>query len=417
MRSGMLKNFTISHSEIAKIFIFILAITLLSKANGQSPVFRNYTTVQGLPSSESYCSLQDSKGYLWFSTDRGIAKYDGYSFQVFTTSEGLPDNTIFRLFEDKQSRIWFVGYSSKTGYIENNKVHLYKYNAFLHSLFPDQIITNLFVDKQNGLWINYNLGITLKILHITSDGIVDSSFINAAGIRTVYVSESGECMVSGARSAAYVQFISIESGKKLLSLHSKNNSVHETNWIRRKRGETLIYLDNNVFLLRNGACTKVIEPNFDGLYCLVDSFDNVWITYRDHGVEVYSPKDNYKTGKEFLKNYSINSITQDAEGGMWFTSLEKGIFYFSPSKPYAYMEEDGVPRKKINRIEFVDSNAILILASQDVLIKRYKHKKFELSKKGRDRKLIDIQYKPPDKIYYTGPMKNLVPLTDEALFL
>ena len=56
----------------------------------------------GLPSNHVYHTIQDSKGFMWFATNRGIAKFDGVKFKVFTTKDGLPNNDIWRLTADDE---------------------------------------------------------------------------------------------------------------------------------------------------------------------------------------------------------------------------------------------------------------------------------------------------------------------------
>ena len=83
-----------------------------------SPSFRNYTTEDGLPSSEVYVVLQDRKGNMWFGTDRGVARFNGYEFRSFSFKDGLTDNTVFKLFEDEKGRLWILTYSGKIFYLE-----------------------------------------------------------------------------------------------------------------------------------------------------------------------------------------------------------------------------------------------------------------------------------------------------------
>ena len=52
----------------------------------------NYNVENGLPSSEVYGVVQDSEGYMWFTTDRGVSKFNGYDFINYTTKDGLIDN-------------------------------------------------------------------------------------------------------------------------------------------------------------------------------------------------------------------------------------------------------------------------------------------------------------------------------------
>lgn len=37
-----------------------------------TPVFRNYTPDDGLPSNETFAIKQDRQGYMWFSTNNGV---------------------------------------------------------------------------------------------------------------------------------------------------------------------------------------------------------------------------------------------------------------------------------------------------------------------------------------------------------
>src|SRR5687767_8705183 len=81
--------------------------------------YYQYTTDHGLPSSETYDIMQDSRGFIWISTDRGVSRFDGYSFTNYTTSEGLVDNVVFNMCEDDFGRIWFLSLSGNLCYFQN----------------------------------------------------------------------------------------------------------------------------------------------------------------------------------------------------------------------------------------------------------------------------------------------------------
>jgi hypothetical protein len=104
------------------LFIFLL-ISSLSFA--QYPFLRSYTVDNGLPSSNVYRAYQDSKGFLWFCTDKGLARFDGYHFESFTTKNGLPNNDVWQCAEDNQKRIWFLTYSSVFFYFDTNDNKFY----------------------------------------------------------------------------------------------------------------------------------------------------------------------------------------------------------------------------------------------------------------------------------------------------
>lgn len=55
------------------LFIYFLYLLTTQNAFAQTPHFRNYAVDDGLPSSHVYREFQDSKGFMWFCTDKGIA--------------------------------------------------------------------------------------------------------------------------------------------------------------------------------------------------------------------------------------------------------------------------------------------------------------------------------------------------------
>jgi ligand-binding sensor domain-containing protein len=147
------------------ILWLLLACTL---ANGQER-FQFFTTDNGLPYNAPLAVLQGSDGYLWFTTRKGLVRFDGVRFQVFdegntpaiqgsnfaafslfedhhgaiwagswnggalryykgafrsfTTRDGLPNNRVVRIDEDEQGTIWLFG-DSWLSRIRDGKVEL-----------------------------------------------------------------------------------------------------------------------------------------------------------------------------------------------------------------------------------------------------------------------------------------------------
>ncbi len=86
----------------------------------------HYTVDDGLPTNSLYGVIQDSKGYLWVFTERGISKFDGYEFQNFTVKDSLPTNDIWHMEEDEHGRIWCYGFSDKLVYIKDDRIRQVK---------------------------------------------------------------------------------------------------------------------------------------------------------------------------------------------------------------------------------------------------------------------------------------------------
>mgnify|MGYP003379923768 FL=1 len=130
------------------LLAFCLQIAFLAQLRAQDaiPLFKHFTTEEGLPSSEVYSSLQDKNGNMWFGTDRGVVRYDGYGFKTFTTQDGLTDNTVFFLCLDARGRLWMYTFSGRIFYLEGEKILPFKYNELLLNNSINKLPNGFYVD-------------------------------------------------------------------------------------------------------------------------------------------------------------------------------------------------------------------------------------------------------------------------------
>ena len=117
--------------QLIRIFSLIIFLFASIRSSAQSYPMHNYTVADGLPSNTVYCVYKDSKGLLWFGTDKGIARYNGIKFEKFSTADGLPDNEIFCFSEDKYNRLWMGTFNGSLCYYKDGIIHTGDNTPFL----------------------------------------------------------------------------------------------------------------------------------------------------------------------------------------------------------------------------------------------------------------------------------------------
>src|SRR5262245_27448985 len=65
-----------------------------------------YGIEDGLPSAYVQYILQDSRGFLWFATRDGLARFDGDRFATYSVEHGIPDPTVNYIIESRSGQLW-----------------------------------------------------------------------------------------------------------------------------------------------------------------------------------------------------------------------------------------------------------------------------------------------------------------------
>ncbi len=108
------------------IFIFILFTN--KNIPAQEYFYRAYTVYDGLPSQEIYDIAQDSLGYMWFATRRGVVVYNGFALHRLDTLASLAPIQLTRLCFDPQGHPWLTGYSPLTILLHSNGKTWHRYD-------------------------------------------------------------------------------------------------------------------------------------------------------------------------------------------------------------------------------------------------------------------------------------------------
>lgn len=143
-----------------KIFAFLFILLFTNLGFCQNPFYVSIDKTSGLPSNSVYDILQDSKGFMWFATGKGICRYDGSTFKTFSSDEQTSKSGSC-LVEDGFGRIWYSNFDGYLYYVEKNVLKSLKQPTSL-GYFRFGIIKNELFLLQPNMVLVYDLR-TLKV--------------------------------------------------------------------------------------------------------------------------------------------------------------------------------------------------------------------------------------------------------------
>ena len=139
----------------AVLFFLVTNCIFLQALRGQQSEirFHNIGVDEGLSHSLVSTVAEDSLGFIWFGTQDGLNRYDGYSFKTYfkgNDNRSPSDSWISSLYVDQYNQIWIwyfgIGFERFNPFSET--FHQYKPD----SLIPGSISSNINVNVENLLY-------------------------------------------------------------------------------------------------------------------------------------------------------------------------------------------------------------------------------------------------------------------------
>ncbi len=143
---------------IGLILLLISCLPVNFYAQNRPVKFEHLTVEQGLSKNIVICILQDRQGFMWFGTQDGLNKYDGYRFTVYKhnplDSTSLSGSGVGSIYEDRSGTLW-IGTDGGLNRFDREKE---QFSRFVHdpnnpSSLSDNKVSSIYEDHKGTLWI------------------------------------------------------------------------------------------------------------------------------------------------------------------------------------------------------------------------------------------------------------------------
>lgn len=299
-------------------YLFLLFCILSFSVCGKEYPMLHYTVNEGLPSNNVYDVTEDRKGFLWFSTDKGIARFNGTKFETFTTRDGLPDNEIFCIEEDAYDRLWLGTYNGKMGYYENNRFYSEKDNPLLHLPFAPSMIGQINTETDSS--------VTFYFANLTHFINIKKNQWKVFNLKPFSRSFPGK-EIKLIRKISAARYKIIYADKTILvDTNMRITAVEPTPAFTRfiKKGNKAYFINRDTLFSENRKVVGIMKQIFADetqVYTVYTDEKNFLIGTR-HGLLI-------NNDPTILSQENITRVNKDREGNYWVTTLGNGVYVIS----------------------------------------------------------------------------------------
>ncbi|MBN2048590.1 MAG: diguanylate cyclase [Anaerolineaceae bacterium] len=324
--------------------------------------FERLTVEEGLSQSTVLAATQDHQGYMWFGTQNGLNRYDGYEFRAFyhdpTQPGSLGNSNVFSLYEDSKQRLW-VG-------TDGGGLNLYDpetetFRSFVldeqdeHSI-SDNAVWAIEEDDRGFLWVGTRNGLnrfdpqTETFTRYMPDTDNPRS-ISGAIIYRIHTDSNGTVWIGtrdglnryDAKTDDFTVYQNDPENPESLSSNFVWDILEDSQgnlWVGTRRGglnlmdresETFTHFQNDP-----GDPNSISSDNVWDIE--EDQYGNLWITTETGGLNRF----DRATGKFVSFQHNPNDpftvstndlfkIYEDGTGTIWITSRRNGVNKLYPS--------------------------------------------------------------------------------------
>jgi signal transduction histidine kinase/ligand-binding sensor domain-containing protein/DNA-binding response OmpR family regulator len=293
-------------------------LTPLPLYPGKVPIrFDHISLEQNLSQSAVHCILQDSKGFMWFGTEDGLNRYDGYRFVVYRPEPGNPGSlsstSITCMLIDRHNFFWIGTHGGLNRFDwDTEKFERFLHNPDIPNSMSHNSINCLLEDSSGNLWIGTQGGLNKFdpqkrefIRYMNHPGKPEPGKPSHNIVTAICEGRSGNLWI-GTAGGGLNQF---DPEKQIFTAYKSNP------------GSNPGLSHNNISSIRE------------------DRSGMLWIGTAGEGLNRFDPKTNtfsrYRENPHHLNGISHNNISaiyQDHSGTIWVATLGGGLNQWDPEE-------------------------------------------------------------------------------------
>ncbi|WP_124981115.1 sensor histidine kinase [Nonlabens xiamenensis] len=344
-----------------KLLLPFLLLSLVFYSNAQEPVRLIIDEKVGLPSNEVYAIEEDSQGFVWLATNKGLIRYDGAIFKSYDHPQqrGL---SIFEPFVDEQDRVWCMNISGQVFYAKDDQFELVadlkdelkgslasivaNENYLIVSMFLKNIIIDLKTGKQ----------------HIEKLRRKDDENSVSYGLNKSYDKQFFQTLNAHIRIFKEGSFVKDRPLPK--SLIPSKRRPRPIQLLKNNNGHFCIlqqipYLQTKFFVMKGQQWLDLKVPDsFHKVNIIMAQFidDKLWCS-TNKGLFVFSiSEDSLILEATYLKGTFTTDFFQDNDRNIWVSTLRKGLVIM----PNIYVKQLDLNGRLPKRLEKIENDELLI---------------------------------------------------------
>jgi signal transduction histidine kinase/ligand-binding sensor domain-containing protein len=341
------------------LVLVLVCLCLTSSAFAQRVAIEHYGIAEGLPHNRATVILQDRKGYLWFGTEAGLSRFDGYRFRNYSVDDGLPHPVVTDIAEDRNGQLWVATLkgvakladpalptSRRRDAADSDPRRFIGYS--LGDSERSNMVDEILVDAQNGLWCATNAGLFHAELSAASEPKFQLVFRHktSSEAMTSYADREGKLWF------AYAELLIRVAGSQI-SVYPPpplQRKVGATGMTEHQPGRLLVgYMAEGVFEFTaptnggTGTWSRFpvqLGPRQTVRAMFTDSSGAVLIG-TDRGMIHYENghQARYAAGAD-LDDQIVRTISEDSEGNIWVGTSWSGVYKLATQEIVAVRGDD-----------------------------------------------------------------------------